>query len=66
MGDIEMVMKAGTEVITFRVQHDLKVRIENAAIKQDRSVNNFLTHMVNEYLDTIEAKGLKATEDASV
>ena len=49
-----MTMKSGTQVITFRTSKELKERVEAVAAEQDRSVNNFLTHVVKNYLDTYE------------
>ena len=45
-----MVMKEGTKTIVMRVPEELKLRIEMEAVRQGRSVNNLLTHIVSEYL----------------
>ena len=45
-----MVMKEGTQTITFRIPGELKLQIEIEAAKQGRSVNNLLTQIVKEYL----------------
>lgn len=45
-----MVMKEGTQTITFRIPGDIKLQIEIEAAKQGRSVNNLLTQIVKEYL----------------
>lgn len=45
-----MVMKEGTQVITFRVEGQLKLALEIEAYKQGRSLNNLLTQIVKEYL----------------
>lgn len=45
-----MVMKEGTQVITFRVEGQLKLALEIEAHKQGRSLNNLLTQIVKEYL----------------
>ena len=45
-----MVMKAGTQTITFRIPGELKLQIEIEAARQGRSVNNLLKQIVIEYL----------------
>ena len=45
-----MVMKEGTQTITFRIPGELKFQIEIEAVKQGRSVNNLLKQIVVEYL----------------
>lgn len=45
-----MAMKEGTQTITFRIPQELKLRIEIEAVKQNRSVNNLLKCIVEEYL----------------
>lgn len=45
-----MVMKEGTQTITFRIPGELKLQIEIEAAKQGRSVNNLLKQIVTEYL----------------
>ena len=45
-----MVMKEGTQTITFRIPSELKLRIEIEASKQGRSVNNFLKFITEEYI----------------
>ena len=45
-----MVMKPGTQAITFRISSELKFEIEKEAHKQGRSVNNLLTKIVSDYL----------------
>lgn len=45
-----MVMKEGTQTITFRIPPELKLRIEIEASRQGRSVNNLLKFIVEEYL----------------
>lgn len=45
-----MVMKEGTQTITFRIPGELKLQIEIEAARQGRSVNNLLKHIVAEYL----------------
>lgn len=45
-----MVMKEGTKTIIMRVPEELKLRIEMEALRQGRSVNNFLRYITEEYL----------------
>lgn len=47
---LTMVMKEGTKSIYFRIPEQLKLRIEMEAVRQGRSVNNLLKHIVEEYL----------------
>lgn len=54
-----MVMKEGTKTITFRLPEDLKLQIEMRAFKENRSVNNFLQHVVKEYLENEKRKGYR-------
>ena len=52
-----MVMKEGTKTIIMRVPEELKLRIEMEALKQGRSVNNFLKYITEEYLRNEKKKG---------
>lgn len=45
-----MAMKEGTKTIVMRVPEELKLRIEMEAMRQGRSVNNFLKYITEEYL----------------
>lgn len=58
-----MTMKAGTQVITFRVSSELKEQIEKEAARQGRSVNNMLQHMVSIYLKSVERKIREANHE---
>ena len=49
-----MAMKEGTKVITLRVDEQLKFELERLAFKQDRSLNNFITHVLKEYVEQKE------------
>ena len=54
-----MVMKEGTKTIIMRVPEELKLRIEMEAMKQGRSVNNFLRYITEEYLRGEKKRGSK-------
>ena len=45
-----MVMKEGTKTITFRVDSETKFAIEMAAHAENRSVNNWITNIIKNYL----------------
>ena len=45
-----MVMKSGTKTITFRIPEEMYNTILVAAQKEERSVNNFITYAVKEYI----------------
>ena len=45
-----MVMKQGTKTITFRVPENLYSEIVSASNQEERSINNFITYVVKEYL----------------
>ena len=47
-----MVMKEGTKVVTLRIDEQLKFELERLAFKQDRSLNNFITHVLKSYVET--------------
>ena len=47
-----MAMKDGTKVITLRVDEQLKFELERLAFKQDRSLNNFITHVLKECVES--------------
>jgi predicted HicB family RNase H-like nuclease len=51
-----MVMKEGTQSIYVRVPKELKLQIEMEATRQGRSVNNFITYVMIEYLKEKERK----------
>lgn len=46
-----MVMKEGTKVVTLRIDEQLKFELERLAFKQDRSLNNFITHVLKSYVE---------------
>lgn len=53
-----MIMKAGTKTITFRMSEELYNEIIIEANKEERSINNFITYAVKEYLKNKE-EGVK-------
>ena len=44
-----MTMKEGTKTLSLRIPGELKFEIEKEAVRQNRSVNNLLTHIIKEY-----------------
>lgn len=58
-----MVMKEGTKTITFIVDSETKFEIEMAAHEENRSVNNWITNIIKNYLKEQKCKkqGLEIT-----
>lgn len=54
-----MVMKEGTKTLSLRIPGELKFEIEKEAVRQSRSVNNLLTHIIKEYFETQKRKGYR-------
>ena len=52
-------MKPGTKTITFRISEDVYNKIVKEAQNEERSMNNFITYVVKEY---IKNKGVKNKE----
>ena len=46
-----MVMKEGTKTLSLRISGELKFEIEKEAVRQNRSVNNLITHILKEYFE---------------
>lgn len=44
-------MKSGTKTITFRISEELYSKISEEAEKEERSINNFVTYAVKEYIE---------------
>lgn len=44
-------MKPGTKTITLRVSEDLYSKIIDMAKNEERSINNFVTYAVKEYIE---------------
>lgn len=51
-----MVMKEGTKTITFIVDSETKFAIEMAAHEENRSVNNWITNIIKNYLKEQKCK----------
>ena len=54
-----MVMKEGTKTLSLRIPEELKFEIEKEAVRQNRSVNNLLTHIIKEYFESQKRKGYR-------
>lgn len=48
---MNMAMKPGTKTITFRVSEELYSKMVDAAKNEERSINNFITYAVKEYIE---------------
>ena len=48
---INVVMKPGTKTITLRVSEELYSQIAYMAKNEERSINNFVTYAVKEYIE---------------
>ena len=55
-----MVMKEGTKTLSLRIPGELKFEIEKEAVKQNRSVNNLLTHIIKQYFETEKKRGRRS------
>lgn len=51
-----MAMKEGTKTITFRVSEDVYNAISKEAKSEERSLNNFITYVVKEYIKNKSVK----------
>jgi hypothetical protein len=47
---IDVAMKYGTKTITFRISPELYEKIVKIANDEERSINNFVTYAVKEYI----------------
>lgn len=54
-----MVMKEGTKTLSLRIPGELKFEIEKEAIKQNRSVNNLIAHILKQYFDDEKKRGYR-------
>lgn len=50
-------MKEGTKTLSLRIPGGLKFEIEKEAVKQNRSVNNLLTHIIKQYFENEKKRG---------
>ena len=52
-------MKEGTKTLSLRISGELKFEIEKEAVRQSRSVNNLITHILKEYLESEKKRGYR-------
>jgi predicted HicB family RNase H-like nuclease len=56
---IYMTMKPGTKTLSLRIDGELKFELEKEAVKQSRSVNNLLTHIIKQYFENEKKRGYR-------
>lgn len=54
-----MTMKPGTKTLSLRISGELKFEIEKEAVKQNRSVNNLITHILQQYFESEKRRGYR-------
>lgn len=54
-----MVMKEGTKTLSLRIDGELKFELEKEAVKQSRSVNNLLVHIIRQYFENEKKRGYR-------
>ena len=54
-----MAMKEGTKTLSLRIPGELKFEVEKEAVRQNRSVNNLLTHIIKEYFESEKKRGYR-------
>lgn len=54
-----MTMKPGTKTLSLRIDGELKFELEKEAVKQNRSVNNLLTHIIKQYFENEKKRGYR-------
>ena len=54
-----MTMKEGTKTLSLRIPSELKFEVEKEAVRQNRSVNNLLTHIIQEYFESEKKRGYR-------
>ena len=54
-----MVMKEGTKTLSLRIDGDLKFELEKEAVRQNRSVNNLITHIIVQYFESEKKRGYR-------
>ena len=52
-----MAMKPGTKTLSLRIDETLKFELEKEAVRQGRSVNNLLTHIIKQYFEDEKKRG---------
>jgi predicted HicB family RNase H-like nuclease len=56
---IYMAMKPGTKTLSLRIDGELKFELEKEAVKQSRSVNNLLVHIIKQYFESEKKRGYR-------
>jgi predicted HicB family RNase H-like nuclease len=56
---INMAMKPGTKTLSLRISGELKFEIEKEAVKQNRSVNNLITHILQQHFENEKRRGYR-------
>ena len=56
---IHMTMKPGTKTLSLRIDGELKFELEKEAVKQSRSVNNLLVHIIKQYFENEKRRGYR-------
>ena len=54
-----MTMKPGTKTLSLRIDGELKFELEKEAVKQSRSVNNLLVHIIKQYFENEKKRGYR-------
>ena len=54
-----MVMKEGTKTLSLRIPGELKFEIEKEAVRQNRSVNNLISHILRQYFENEKRRGCR-------
>lgn len=54
-----MVMKEGTKTLSLRIPGELKFEIEKEAVRQNRSVNNLISHILKQYFESEKKRGYR-------
>lgn len=54
-----MVMKEGTKTLSLRIPSELKFEIDKEAVRQSRSTNNLIMHIIKLYLEEQKNRGYR-------
>lgn len=54
-----MAMREGTKTLSLRISEEMKFELEKEAVKQNRSVNNLLTHIIKQYFESEKRRGYR-------